>query len=615
MDVMNGLHSKGVVMQGYNDEGTQAPWLSSTTTQTAPTGQNQPKKPLLQRIASKVGSLITGDSGAPPVLGPVGQVLGKAVEGVDWSARAGDIVNSIMQPQQDVMSGQGKNIPLVAKDIATAGLTAVGNVTGGAMDIFGQIFQHIPGFPQAASYIMNNATAGPGGVKLGDIIPKAQDAWNKFQLNHPEAAKDLGNVFNVGGALLGNAAEPAATQVVKTGVEGGVSAVADAASKAKSAIVDSVSGKTLEEVLATPESDVPKLSPKERTAWFDNQQEQVSNAKTVADQKVKADLAAKLQASQTEAETLNRQLQTSSRDKVIELRPKIRTALAQQSQVYRQMVDEAIAPYTKTQVSGTELQQFVNSRFPDNPSMAEAVNNRLGLTGSNVAEPLQPGELPSVQQGEDIAHGGKFNTSKADTTLGDIYNKTKSLRQDIGTAANKGTRVYTADEKLTDDAISILSDFMKSKGVDLSEPNKFWAQYAPVRNQLVSEAKPFLQADTQTKTFANTLMRVAKGTDVNNENFINEVENLVGEPVNSQNKSIISKMTANEKQSLADEVDAQEKLAQNKLDAEKASGKISQKQFEAERLASKRTIMRRIFYTAGGLGVDKIIKKYTGIGI
>ena len=250
--------------------------------------------------------------------------------------------------------------------------------------------------------------------------------------------------------------------------------------------------------------------------------------------------------------------------------------------------------------------------------MADAVNAKLGLTGDNVAAPLEKGELPTTNEGEPIAHGGQFNPSKADTTIGKIYEQTKGLKQDIGTAATKGTRTYTADEKLTDDSIHTLSDFMKSKGVDMSAPNQFWSKYAPIRNQLVTEAKPFLQTGTQTKTFANTLVRVAKGADVNNENFISSVQDILGKPIGGQTKDAIAALDQNGKTQIANELEAQSKILDNKLATEAANKNLSAKQFEIERQAKTRDLFRTILkgagITTGTIVGDKIIKATTGIG-
>lgn len=502
---------------------------------------------------------------------------------VKENQKAMGISDEEMKNLQGVQETQGQNVGNALNSAATlagfaGGAEAVGNTaakTVGQQIAHGAITGAEVGGAQGAGNALQDANANTGDILKGTLTGAAT------------------------GAVLGGA-----TEGVLGGITRGITATKNLATGATDATKNLINGKTLEQVLATPESDVYKLSAPERKAFFDNQHEQIKNAQTAADVKVKTDLAAKSQASQTEADQLARQLQVASRDKVIELRPQIRTAMAKQSATYRNLVDEAIAPYVKDGVDTNELKSFVESRFPDNPGAADAVKSKLGLTTETLN--AKPGELPTIQTGE---------PQNPNMTIGDIYNQTKNLKQDIGSGATKGTKTFTPDDKLTDDAISTLSDYLKSKGVDLSEANKFWSKYAPVRNQLVTEAKPFLQIPVQTKTFANTLIRVAKGADVNNENFISQVEGLVGQPITNENKAILAKLSANEKGALANEVAAQEKLLSNKAVANQSSNTVNNKEFETTRLANRRTILRRIFYTAGGIGIDKIIKNYTGIGL
>lgn len=349
-------------------------------------------------------------------------------------------------------------------------------------------------------------------------------------------------------------------------------------------------GKTKVDVLATPESDLHKLSPTERKVYFDNQQELINQKSLATETKVKADLEQTTTKLQAQVEDLSKQVQIASRDKVLELRPKIKTALGEQSQEYRRLVDEELAPHKDVEVSQTELKDFIESKYANNPEQGQAIINKLGIV-----EEATPG----------------FPNSP--TTVGEIYSKTKSLGQDIGTAVKKGTRVFTPDEVMTDNAINILADFMKSKGVDLKAARQFWAKYAPVRNQLVSESKPFLQSGTQTKTFANTLTRVAKGVDVNNENFISQVEELVGEPITGETKSVLQKLSANEKQQLAAKADADAAIEESRLLKEKESGQLSDKQFKIEQAAVRRKAIIFAIKALGTLAGYDVLKKYIPI--
>ena len=520
-------------------------------------------------------------------------------------------ITQVPQRAQEIGNKVGNQAVGTGLAVAEGGLRAAGATAGGLLSFANDAVRAIPGVDAFLNHV------GQGFTKQTADNPNSMGAklvqgLNDFTTKHPNATQDLGSILNVVGAVFGmkglqSAGEklPATIQGMKNTATSVVEGAKGLATSAKNTITganESLSGKTMEQILATPENQIYKLTPTERNVYFDNARNQVTSKSGAIDAQIKADLATRTQASQAEAEALQRKVSVASRDETVALRPQIRTALAKQSATYRQLVDEEIAQHASTPVSATELKQFVVSRFPDNPGMAEAVNGKLGLTGERVAAPLASGELPTTELGQPIAHGGQFNPSQADTTIGKLYDQTKSLKGDIGSAATKGVRVYTADEKLTDDAIHTLSDFMKSKGVDLKDANSFWAKYAPVRNQLVSEAKPFLQTGTQTKTFANTLMRVAKGTDVNNENFIKSVEDILGKPVGADTKSAVSALSQSEKTQIANEVQAQTKMMENKLLKDTQLKGVSDKQFEIERQARGREIVRRVLRDAGLVG-------------
>jgi hypothetical protein len=355
-------------------------------------------------------------------------------------------------------------------------------------------------------------------------------------------------------------------------------------------ISEAVKGKPEAKILATPESDVKKLSPSERKVWFDNQKTVIETNATKTSQEIKANLNKQVEQTSKTGDALEKELATASRDKVIELRPKIVKAMGEQSKVYRSLIDEEMAGKESIPVNTNDLKSAIDSQYGDNPSIANSIKERLGLN-ETPSNPLKKGELPSIQ------------TQEPQTTLGEIYNKIKSLKQDISSGAVKGSKTFTSDDVMTDKAINTLTSFMKKSGVDFSEANKFWSKYAPIRDQLVNEAKPFIQTGTQTKTFASTLSRVARGTDVNNENFIKEVENLLGKPVNKENEAIVKKITTNQKQQIADKVSAQEKSIANEMAKDKSLSKLSSKEFEIERQAKLRSYVKKTIITVLGLEV------------
>lgn len=404
--------------------------------------------------------------------------------------------------------------------------------------------------------------------------------------------------------------------------------------KLPTTIKKALAPKRLEEVLATPESQVHKLNPTERQAWFkaqelnisekgnltnldlNNQKIALTDKQRVVEKQIRRELQDITEKTAQETEALKRQLAVASRDKVIELRPKIIKAMGDQSKAYRKLVDEAMAGKESLPIKTQELKDFVDSRFAEDPAKAAQIKDRLGLT-----EQVNP--LSSRQFGENVP-----TKLKSKVTLGEIYNQTKNLKQDLS-----ASKVFTAEDKLTDEAINTLSSYLKNSGVDLQEANKFWAKYAPIRDELVAKANPFNKAGTQTKGLADVLVRVAKESDVNSENFIKETEKLLGEPITKESKAIFAKMSTKEKDLLAKKIAAELRLEESKMATELAirglegqqfSNKglieqqrrsLSDRQFEVERQARIRGIVKKIIYAAGIYKANDALKKHTGIGI
>lgn len=447
-------------------------------------------------------------------------------------------------------------------------------------------------------------------TSLNDQIGSKEDRQNKgvedltniakYPIEHPVQTAITADTLNPEmQAAISEKITPITTKVeqgvnaVKGTASDIASATSDLVSKAKGGIGNMVKGKTEAEILATPESQVKNLSASERKVWFDNEAGKINTQAEVTTTKIKTDLKTKTDATSIQTKALQKELATASRDKVIELRPKIVKAMGEQSKIYRNLIDEEMAGKENISINKGDLIQHIETQYADNPQMAQAIKDKLGVgTLSNEGQPTI-----HIDQ---------------NTTLGELFDKTKSLKQDISAGATKGTKTFTPTDKLTDDAIHTLTDFMKTKGVDFKEANSFWSKYAPIRNQLVTEAKPFLQTGTQTKTFANTLKRVAEGTDVNNENFINQVEDLVGSPINAENKAIVQKLSTTEKTALADKMESESKLLDAKMAKEKALEKLSSNQFEVERQARLRTVLKKVLKIGFGAALGHTVGGVAG---
>lgn len=544
---------------------------------------------------------------------PVDQSLPGAI-GATFNQGAQNVMSDIANgPKLAAAAGGGVQngvagiLPSVAAGLDTAGHVA-GDIAGTAGGLIGDVI---------SPFLPDSVKSG-----LGDAAGKINDMVSKIPGMTPDIQKGLGDVFNTLTLKGGDTAVTKAAPVVAKGadavsnaltktagaVDNTISKVGNTASSVKDSAASLIKGQTREQILATPESKVYKLPPEARKFYFDNAKAQIDKTSSDAETKVKTDLAAKTQAAQTEAEGLKTQLATQSRDQTLAARPKIISALGRQSATYRNLVDEEMAPHVNTPVDTKEISDFVDSKYADSPETASAIKTKLGVnkvspseTESSLSTNMKPGELPTIEAGEPVAPPG------SKTTIGQIYNKAKALRQTMGSSAIKGGRTFTPDEMMTDNAVSTLNSFLKDKGIDLKEANKFWSKYAPVRNQLITEAKPFNSAGTATKTFANTLSRVARGADVNNENFIGEVEKLTGSPLTKPLRDTVAKLDANEKGQIAAKIEAEAAQLKINMDDEKAKGALSNKKFDIERQARTRDLVKKALKWGVGLAGTGIV--------
>ncbi|GAC1413722.1 MAG: hypothetical protein NVSMB66_6110 [Candidatus Doudnabacteria bacterium] len=533
---------------------------------------------------------------APHVYNPID--ITQEQEQPGFKERIGNYADNRLTKMGESLNRQQYN----GQGVMMTALDSMGSMAGLMGDIGGDIVKSAT--PQFVKDYVKNSLHNFSQTTPGQLSGKAANttaqAAGDFSQKHPALAAHVGAVGEIfslyGGARgVGSLAGMAERGIPKI-IDKAVSLGEEGITKTKSLYTP----KKLGEVLATPESEVHKLNSVERKVWFDNQQSQVADRSTSVNSQLQQkyqDVTSKLT---KQSEDLQKQLAVSSRDKVIELRPKIIKAMGEQSKVYRQLIEDELKGKENLPVGKDDIKAFIDSRYGEDPGRAAAIKERLGLTEK--VNPTSPKAAPK-----------NWKLSQTQTTLGKMYEQTKSLKGEIKAGAG---RVFTTDEKLTDESIHTLSSYMKQQGVDFSKANQFWAKYAPVRDQLIREAKPFVQAGTQTKNFANTLTRVAQGTDINNENFINEVEHLVGEPVTTEQKSIVAKLNKNEKLALSSKVNMEEAKLNIKMQEDKTLKMLSDKHFEIERQARQRELLKNVLtkWLPAAVAGDITLKKVTGIG-
>jgi hypothetical protein len=433
----------------------------------------------------------------------------------------------------------------------------------------GKLSKELPQIAKAKTFRQFVAQGAKTGAKIGAAYGGGKGAAEAMS----QGEDALGVVQSAGGGAIVGGLSGAAL-----GAAGGTVA---GALGAKAGATVAKTGKVLEDVINTPEEQVYKLSSSDRKYWFANQHASIEEKQAAIKKQATVTLKQQVATATENRDALEKELAISSRETVIGLRPKFIKVMGEQSATYRQIVDEEIADKKNIPITSGDISSFIDAKYSDDPSVAASIKNKMGLPDD-----------ASIQ-----------------TTIGQIFDKTRAMRKGIGTAAVKGSRTYTSDEKLTDDSVNTLLSYLKSNGVDLSEANKFWAEYAPVRDQFIREAKPFLQVDIGTKQLANTLTRVAKGQDPNNENFINEVSNLVGEDFMGENKRIARAMDANKKIQLINQEQALETKLNAETDAKLAQKKLTEKEYQIETKANRREAFKKTLAKYGIIIAGTIVSE------
>ena len=105
---------------------------------------------------------------------------------------------------------------LSSKPSFTGALDVAGNVAGEVGSIIGDSLKAVT--PQPVKQALSQTAQSVAGTPAAKAVITA---WNNFQAQHPDAAKNIGNVVNIAALFGGNAAEPAVdTAVANTATKG-----------------------------------------------------------------------------------------------------------------------------------------------------------------------------------------------------------------------------------------------------------------------------------------------------------------------------------------------------------------------------------------------------------
>jgi hypothetical protein len=222
---------------------------------------------------------------------------------------------------------------------------------------------------------------------------------------------------------------------------------------------------------------------------------------------------------ESEMANLEKEYEKGTLEKTIEIRPDIVEGLRKNSEVFETMTEEAFA---KSPAGGNAA---INTK---------AISNKIEKMFKNELNPeisiQQMKETLGIADGETI-------------TARELYNNIKAAKQEISSSSKAGNRVYSAEEYNLTKILSEAGDELKKVGVDMSEANAFWRKHAETRDNIVKKIKPFRANEYDAGTFADMIKRQAEGKvkALREENFVGDVEKLIGENVTNEAKVAYSK--------------------------------------------------------------------------
>ncbi len=404
-------------------------------------------------------------------------------------------------------------------------------------------------------------------------------------------------------------------------------------------------GKTFDEILATKPEDVMngKLNAEDTKTWFESQTNKLSDTaslkqKALTDQFTQANTArqatidAQKTASKVEQANLQKEMESAAIGETKATRPTILKTFANASKTFGDLAQEAVDNSGLSKASDIGIDNiktaFANE-FAEDPELMNAQLSRIGLStgedplaailgkqsGAEVQEMSPTNKLMRQLMGEE---GGKETM-----TVGDVQKTIQDLRQSMSGAARKGSRTFTAAEMTTSRTIAALSDALDKAGIDMSEANKFWAEWKPVQQEALRTFDPFgAKGSSGLKSGATALMEKAQGNQFT-QDFFSKLEGYAGKPIGQDTQAAFEKLSAADQKAVSESSELKNAMVQAKQEMDAASaqidkeaktaqGTIDQQKVQALRKVSERKIRNNAIRLVAGTAIFNIpiVKKF-----
>ena len=243
----------------------------------------------------------------------------------------------------------------------------------------------------------------------------------------------------------------------------------------------------------------------------------------------------------TEQETVHRTMQQVAEQSVLKVREVFPGVAKATSDTYQGLVDEALKGLGHAEVPAAQLIGALQKRMSADPELFSIALKKLGMSEevAAVLMKLDPARVEGLGRGVNL-------------TVRNVLDRVQKLRRGISPAARASRRSYTFEEKIADDAADALVEVLEQQGVQgLDVASRFWAQWAPIRNQAFRDFRPFLQTPTETAAGISRLVHVARGRDPGNVKFIEQMEERLGIPLTKELTGLAQRLSVAQKERLA----------------------------------------------------------------
>lgn len=497
----------------------------------------------------------------------------------------------------------GKEVGQSIGTLAGYGVTAIkeklGLVPKGTTDAYDL---SAPTPLQTAADAANIVASTVGGEAIGGI---------ETGIGRIAATAGVSALSGAAGTIAGgdNSIKDVGTNAAIGGVVGGA---LGGISEGVSAIKGSLASKTGDELAAMARDpnvstkDVAKLSPSEQEQYYKEKtaavKEEATNQRTSRQQSTDAALAQNKQ----EIQDFTVKAGESARGETTDLKQPLQKLLKDSSNTYQQLVEEGVSSGKGMEDTQTkeDFSSDIDSEFEhDKTGLGDEIKSDLGLNKPEAApENDEETGLPTITA---------ESTPEPTITNQQKYDYAKGLMQDISKGARSGNQVYSAAEYRNMQKYSFIMKNLGENGVDLTEANKFWREWSPVRNRAVAEIKPFDSQNVGKMPFESTLKNAGATPKTvpqvkaqgDAQNFISQLETRLNLPkgsIGSETRDALQKMDQAKLNKLDIEQigkDAQDAIARDKA---KAVNSIGRDKYDANKVARSKAIVKK--YLLGALG-------------